>query len=52
MANQKPLILLPNYAIPEDKLSAMSTEFQGNIKGVLLDKSKFGGHNWIRQVSD
>ena len=52
MANQKPLILLPNYAIPEEKLSAMSPEFQGNIKGVLLDKRKFGGHNWIRQVSD
>ncbi len=51
MRDHQPVILLPDYIIPEERLSAMKANFPGGIKGILLDKSRRGGHGWFRQFN-
>ena len=45
--NGKPLVLLPEYAIPETGHS-MVDELRPYAKMFILDKGKYGGHGWLR----
>ena len=45
MKDKNPLILPPNYAVPEGKEKDHQV-----IKGLLLNKGTLGGHKWFRQV--
>ncbi len=48
METRKPLVLLPEYLIPEGG----GIEGIPQIKMLLLDKSKRGGHGWLRSVEN
>jgi hypothetical protein len=41
-SKKSPLVIGPNYAWPE------VTNYDGEIKGLQVDKNKFGGHNFLR----
>ena len=43
----RPLILLPEYGIPEIGHSNMN-EFHPHAKIIILGKEKYGGHEWLR----
>ncbi len=43
----QPLILLPEYLIPETGFSNMK-EFRPHTKIIILDKRNYGGHEWLR----
>lgn len=45
MKETHPLILEPNYAVPEGE----EKRYPEPIKGILLDKRKMGGHSYLRQ---
>lgn len=42
-----PLILLPEYAVPETGCSRVD-EFRPYTKIIILDKNNYGGHAWLR----
>ena len=49
MKTNNPLILLPEYAIPQENAFA-AQELKPYMKMILLDKKGYGGKDWLRTI--
>ena len=49
--DKNPLVLSPAYGYPEEGYHSL-IEFKDNYKMLILDKRKFGGHNYLRGITD